>query len=189
MARISAKIRKPRKRPEKGKFPLDTILEKRGRGRPARLRPSAIRGRGDNYRWILNQVWERLWPLLSKAQIEEDIIKAVQEGARPYAQEFVPGLSNLILTVLREPKFPQRRQARINFLADSLAGLGPDHSAQLPRCLRRRARESDGQLYVFDWESATSRRERAVVHARQQLGREAGQRAAAMVGRQAVRGA
>jgi ribosomal protein L32 len=68
-------------------------------------------------------VWDRLWPVLSKAQTEEDVIKAVEEGASPYAQQFVPSLSNLILRVVREPKFPKRRKAQINFLADSLAGV------------------------------------------------------------------
>jgi hypothetical protein len=61
-----------------------TVLAKRGRGRPARVRPSEIRGRADNYRFIFSQVWERL----------------------------------------HDRKFPKRRQAQINFVADSLAGLG-----------------------------------------------------------------
>lgn len=124
MERISAKIRKPSKRTKKGKLPLDTVLKKRGRGRPARMRFSEIRGRADNYRSILNQVWERLWPLLSKAQAEADVVKAFQQGANPYAQQFVPAWANLVLEVLQDKKFPKRRQAQINFLADSLAGLG-----------------------------------------------------------------
>ena len=36
----------------------------------------------------------------------------------------MPALASLVLSVLREPGFPKRRQQRINFLADSLAGLG-----------------------------------------------------------------
>ena len=131
--------KKNKKRPNK---PLDTFSEKRGRGRPARMRASEIRGRADNYRWILNQLWDRLWPLLSQAQTEADIIKAFQEGASPYDREFSPGLAALTLRVLHEPKFPKRRDPQINFLADSLAGLGlvtPRRSRDI--CERHRAEE------------------------------------------------
>jgi hypothetical protein len=124
MARISAKIRKRSARGKKAKIPLDRFLEKRRRGRPAKVRPPEIRGRADNNRVIFNQVWKRLWPLLSKVQAEADVVKAFQEGANPYAQQFVPSWSNLVLEILHDRKFPKRRQAQINFLADSLAGLG-----------------------------------------------------------------
>ena len=62
--------------------------------------------------------------MLSKAQAEADMVEAFQQGANPYSQQFVPSLSNLALEVLYDRKFPKRRQAQINFLADSLAGLG-----------------------------------------------------------------
>src|SRR5947209_1179558 len=124
MARASAKIRTRTARPKKAKIPLDTVQKKRGGGRAARLEPSEIRGRADNYRWIFDQVWDRLWPLLSKAQTEEDAIKAFQEGASPYDRQFMPALAGLVIKVVHEPKFPKQRKAQINFLADSLAGLG-----------------------------------------------------------------
>ena len=141
MARLSAKIRKLSKRTEKGKLPLDTILKKRGRGRPARARASEIRGRGDNYRWILNQVWERLWPQLSKAQSKVNVINALQQGASPYDREFIP-IAEVVLRVLHDTKFPKRRAAQINFVADSLAGLGwisPRRSRDI--CGEERAKE------------------------------------------------
>ncbi len=127
---------------KKAKIPLDRLSAKRGRGRPANVRPSEIGGRGENFHDILDQVWERLWPLLSGAQAEEDVTKAFQKGARPYDREFVPSLSNLILKVLRERKFPKRRDARITFLADSLAGVGriaPRYSRDI--CQKERARK------------------------------------------------
>jgi hypothetical protein len=141
MARISAKIRDASKRTKKDKLPLDTTLKKRGRGRPARVRPSEIRGRGDNYRWILNQVWDRLWPQLSKAQNKADVINALQEGASPYDREFIP-IAELVPQVLHDTKFPKRRAAQINFVADSLAGLGwisPRRSRDI--CEEERAKE------------------------------------------------
>ncbi len=106
------------------KKPLDMVFPRRGRGRPARVRASEIRGRADNYRGILNEVWDRLWPLLSASNSEEDVIKAFHAGASPYDREFVPSLAGLVLRVLRDRKFPKRRDAQIGFVADSLAGLG-----------------------------------------------------------------
>jgi hypothetical protein len=102
----------------------DRVSQKRGRGRPSTVRPTEIVGRADNNRWILGQVWERLWPLLSKAASEEEVTRAFQEGAGPYVTQFVPAFSSLISEVLREKTFPQRRKPQINFLADSVAGLG-----------------------------------------------------------------
>jgi len=128
--------------PKRPKRTLDTFPEKRGRGRPVRVRFSEIRGRADNYRWIFAQVWDRLWPPLSRADSEQAVIKAFQEGANPYDREFVPGLAGLALRVLREPKFPKRREPQVNFLADSLAGVGlvtPRRSRDI--CEQERAAE------------------------------------------------
>jgi hypothetical protein len=115
---------KRKKFAKKQKEPLDTFSAKRARGRPPRMRFSEIRGRAGHFRWILNEVWDRLLPPLSAVQTEEDVIKAFQEGASPYERYFVPGMAALVLQVLRDPKFPKRRTAQANFLADSLAGVG-----------------------------------------------------------------
>lgn len=122
MARFPAKIgkhRSPVKRPKKG---LDTLQEKPGRGRPG-VRRSEIRGRADNYRWIFDQVWDRLWPLLSNAHTMEEVKTAFQRGASPYNREF-ERFAQLALEILREKRFPKLRRAQVNFLADSMAGLG-----------------------------------------------------------------
>jgi len=123
MARIPAKIQRRSVRAQKAKMALDKVFRKRGRGRPGVI-ASQVRGRGDNYRWILSQVWDRLWPLLAKAKTEGEVVKAFQEGARPYDREFVPALAGLVIKVINEPEFPKRRKPQINFLADSLAGVG-----------------------------------------------------------------
>jgi hypothetical protein len=106
------------------------------------MRPSEIVGRAGNFRYCLTQVWDRLWPLLSKAQNEEDVIKAFQEGASPYTKNFMPSLAALTLTVIREPRFPKRREPQANFLADSLAAMGvvtPRRSRDI--CAQERAKE------------------------------------------------
>ena len=106
------------------------------------MRPSELRGRADGYRFIFNQVWDRLWPRLSRALTDQEVIDSFLEGANPYAQQFVPGQANLILRVLGERKFPKRREAQVSFLADSLAALGdvaPRSSRDI--CQKERARE------------------------------------------------
>ena len=111
------KLEDATKSPQK---PLDTVPKKRGR--PTMVSATETRGRADNYRWILDRVWDRVWPALSTAQTAEDVISAFQE-ARPYEKEFMPDRASIILQVLRERWFPKRRKARVNFLADSIAGL------------------------------------------------------------------
>ena len=103
---------------------LDTFSEKRLRGRPARVLPAHLVGRARQNRSSLGRIWDRLWPRLSQAWTEQEVIDAFLENAQPYAQEFVPGLAKVIFRTLRERKFPKRQAAQINFLADSLAGLG-----------------------------------------------------------------
>jgi hypothetical protein len=123
-------------------IPLDSFSEKVGRGRPPRVGPTEILGRADNYRSILGQVWEGLWPRLSRAMTDQEIVDSFLEGATPYAQDFVPALAPLIARVLRDPKFPKRREAQINFFADSLAGLGyvaPRSSRDI--CQKERTKE------------------------------------------------
>jgi hypothetical protein len=115
----------------------------RGRGRPPTVIASAVYGRAENYRENLEQVWDRLWPLLSNAHSEGEVTKAFQDGARPYDQNFVPGLSALTLQVLRESTLPKRRKPLQRFLADSLAGVGvvtPRRSRDI--CAQERAKRA-----------------------------------------------
>jgi hypothetical protein len=96
----------------------------RDRGRPAKVRPSEVYGRAENFRGILDQVWDQLWPLLSKAQTDDDVTRAFHEGAHPYDQSFVPGQSELLLKILKESTFPKRPKSMQRFIADSVAALG-----------------------------------------------------------------
>lgn len=127
---------------KKTKNALDSFPMKRGRGRPPRVRPSEIRGRADNYRFIFNQVWGRLWPGLSRARTDQEVIDVFVAEAQPYAPNFMPSLATLVFQIVREPKFPKTEDARISFLADSLAGLGyvsPRSSRDI--CQKERTRE------------------------------------------------
>ena len=120
---------------------LDNISQKRRRGPKPEMPFTEIAGRSDSYRGILNQVWERLWPLLSNADTTEKVIEAFEKGANPYERNFVPDLAELTLRVMREPLFPKRGKAQANFLADSLAGVGvvsPRRSRDI--CAAERAR-------------------------------------------------
>lgn len=139
---VSAKMPNRKGSEKKLKKALDTFSERSGRGRPALVAPSVLRGRADSYRYIFGQVWDRLWPNLSQSRTEQEVTAAFEEGASPYAAEFVPVHAKLILRVLREPRFPKRREAQINFMADSLAALGevaPRSSRDI--CQKERAGE------------------------------------------------
>ena len=59
-----------------------------------------------------------------RAQTDKDVTKAFQDGASPNEREFLSPASLVPPDFLPDPKFPKTRQAQINFLADSLAGLG-----------------------------------------------------------------
>lgn len=130
---------KHKKAAEMPKNALDRFSTKRRRGRPPKVSASAIKGRADNYRGFLRNVWDRLSPRLLEAQTEEDVSRAC-EDAIPNAREFTPR-AQLIFSLVKDPKFPKRPQARINFLADSLASLGlvsPRRSRDI--CAEERAR-------------------------------------------------
>jgi hypothetical protein len=136
------KSQKPTQQPEKI---LDTFSEKRRRGRPPKIRPSEVVGRAQNYRMMLTKVWPKLRdPLLATGAVtEEDVTKAFETLAQPYARNFVPGLASYILEVIHERKFPTRPKAQVHFLADSLAGrpnVGPRRSRDI--CAEERAKES-----------------------------------------------
>jgi hypothetical protein len=111
---------KTEKTAKRVKKPLDTFSQNRGRGRPG-VRASEISGRAYNYHLIFSQIWDSVgWSLLV-ANTEEEVIKALEPTH--YKDEFAT-IASLVLQVLHDPKFPKRREARINFLADSLAGRG-----------------------------------------------------------------
>jgi hypothetical protein len=122
---------------------LDIESGKRGRGRPG-VRATEIQGRGDHYRIIFGQIWERLREPLLKARTKEEVAKVVEEYGSLCSQEFVPALSSLILKVIREPKFPKKPKAQTGFLADSLAGRGrisPRRSRDI--CERERSKSKN----------------------------------------------
>ncbi len=103
---------------------LDTVLtSKRGRGRPQKIPPSEVFNRAEDYRDTLGAMWDQLWPALSAAETQEDVVKAIQSCAPYQRGQFVPS-APLFLEVLKDRKFPKRRQTQINFLADSLAARG-----------------------------------------------------------------
>jgi hypothetical protein len=137
---FSAEMTKHNKSSETRNGSIDKVSPKRGRGRPPRVSASSIKGHADNYRGILHNVWDRLWPRLSEAQTTDEVAAAF-ENATPGGSEFTPHAA-LILSVLKDSKFPKRQEARINFLADSTAGLGlvtPRRSRDI--CAQERARE------------------------------------------------
>jgi hypothetical protein len=127
------------KKPQK---PLDAFSQKRGRGRPRKVRPSEIQGRAQNYRKIFGEIWGRLREPLLQATTEKEVTCVFDDPSIPYTQEFVPALNALILKVIHDPKFPKRPKPQIYFIADSLAGrcwVSARSSRDI--CAKERARE------------------------------------------------
>ncbi len=143
MGRTSVEVGKGANARKKEKNTLDTVSEKPGkRGRPPQIPATWVRGRADNYRRVFGQIWKHVWPGLSKAQTRQDVVLSflgAEVGA--YATDLVI-LADLILQVVQDRKFPKRkREAQINFLADSIAAHGmvaPRSSRDI--CERERAR-------------------------------------------------
>ncbi len=129
---------------------LDAVPGKTRRGPKARIAPSTVRGRADNYRVCLETVWPKLWPALEQARTESEVHAAL-ELAAPYHEYFLPHTAS-ILSVLREKRFPRTRRGRIHFLADSVAGLSvvtPRRSRDI--CAAERA-ATKKQGKILRWE-------------------------------------
>src|SRR5215467_10132568 len=108
---------------------------------------SVVVGRADNYRGILENVWDRFWPALSEAQTPEDVVEALKH-ARPCDREFEPWAS-LMLKARSDRNFPKRPRAQINFLADSIAALGtvtPRRSRDI--CMQERTKTKQAHHIV-----------------------------------------
>lgn len=145
------KRKKSAKAPE---IPLDTYRARRGRGRPERMPAGEIYGRSENYRdffWdkkidrkkqqvVRDRPHEWAERILKSAS-ETDLGDAL-EGAPPYVQGELRPFLSLILSVLREKTFPKSKEPQLNYLADSIAGLGhvsPRSSRDI--CSAERAKE------------------------------------------------
>jgi len=121
---------------------IDRFSEKREIGRPRKIQPNWVRGRADNYRYVFNQIWDRVGPRLVKAETRDDVLASFREAEiGGYELEFVR-MADLMLQIVKDTDFPKsRREAQINFLADSLGGQGvvtPRSSRDI--CARERTR-------------------------------------------------
>jgi hypothetical protein len=126
--------------------PLDRFSGKRARGRPPTIDPSWVRGSADRYRIWLERNWNEVRAPLLAAQTEQEVTNAFQSGESG-REEFVP-LVSVILGVLKDQKFPKRKKAQINFLADSIAG-GEVVTPRRSRDICAEERKADAQRYMI----------------------------------------
>mgnify|MGYP001608410579 CR=1 FL=1 len=115
-----AKRKKLTKSPRKT---LDIVSAKRRRGRPG-VRRSFVTGSAYDYGLVLEQHWDQLGLALLNVQTSEDVISAFDNVPEYVKNRFVPDRADEILRLLRDPKFPKKREAQIRFLGESLAGRG-----------------------------------------------------------------
>jgi len=120
---------------------LDHPSKKSRRGRPAHIEPFVVVGSADTYRLWFQQYWLKLRPRFLAARSAEDVRRAIDENAPDICVNLAPYLE-LILKILRDPRFPAVRSAsQIGFLADSLGGQGrvtPRRSREI--CVQERSR-------------------------------------------------
>jgi hypothetical protein len=128
---------------------LDSNSRKR-RGPRRQILPTTVIGRSDNYRETLQVIWDSIWPSLSVAQSAEDVSRAL-ENAPPYGRELA-AFAEAILGILKEKRFPKRRKARINFIADSIAGI-PNVSPRRSRdiCFEERAKKDGTRILRYEY--------------------------------------
>jgi hypothetical protein len=103
------------------KNPLDRVPRRQRRGRPPKIDPHFVRGSADTYRVLLERSWNELERLLVEPA-DQKICDLIQ-SAFPNNLD-PPRLASLIVEAMNEPTFPKRKRARINFIADSIAGHG-----------------------------------------------------------------
>jgi hypothetical protein len=128
--------------------PVDKVLQRRG-PKPTVV-PSALKGRSDSWRGILDRIWDEIESPLRAARSEDEVANAFNLAVRG-GTEFQPH-SAIILKVILDPNFPKLRNARINFLADSCAGLGivsPRRSRDICAAERKRMK---GEHRILQWE-------------------------------------
>jgi|HubBroStandDraft_2_1064218.scaffolds.fasta_scaffold10664_2 hypothetical protein len=120
----------------------DQRAKKPGRGRPCKIDPWIVVGTANVYRVQFEQFWPRLGDRLLAAQSPDEVDSALREGADGISATLHP-LSELILKVKNDPKFPRERSAsQIHFLADSLGAQGyvtPRRSREI--CAKERAKK------------------------------------------------
>lgn len=97
-------------------------------------------------------LWEKLYPQLKCATTVADVEHAFTSLRVDELHRFIPSLSSLIPTVIRDRQFPKTAPAQIRFFADSLAGRGkvsPRRSRDL--CVKLRA-EADSRHRILRFE-------------------------------------
>jgi hypothetical protein len=96
--------------------------KKKHRGRKQELPRNWVTGRAYDLSVQLKLVWLNLGVPLLAARTEEEVKAAFEENAKSYSSNFVPERVSDIFALIRDLKFPKRKEAQINFLADSLGG-------------------------------------------------------------------
>jgi len=127
---------KHKKTAKKHEITLDASGEGRGPGRPRKALAGEIYGRAENYR---THFWQHRYDKRKKESVREHpqewavrIVSATNEDDlrdalwdEPfYIQNQFGNILPLILSVLREKKFPKTVPAQLDYLADSLGARG-----------------------------------------------------------------
>ena len=147
IAGVDAIIGVPMKDRNKAKIPLDRISGRRGRGRPPQINPAIVRSYADRLRLTLDRGWDQLGEPLMGAQNEQEIANAIKNGL-PDCEHELLRFAPLILKVRKAQRFPKKRKAQINFLADSI-GAGGTVTPRRSRDICAKERAADANRHVI----------------------------------------
>jgi hypothetical protein len=107
-----------------GEKQLRKTVQKKRKGRPARIDPAIVVGSADTMRAWFQQFWPKLGPRILRATSAEAIESAINEDASSISNALAK-YSDMILQIVRDRRFPHAREkSQIQFLADSLGGQG-----------------------------------------------------------------
>jgi len=113
--------------------------DKRRRGRPYVIDPQTVIDSAETYGSWLRQFWPKLGHALLTARSPEGIAEAIEQHAPDLSASLAP-FPGLMLSILQDRRFPGvRKEAQIQFLADSMGGQGlitPRRSREI--CARER---------------------------------------------------
>jgi hypothetical protein len=99
-------------------------VTKKVRGRPPKIDPHFVTGNAQVFHAQFSQAWPSLGRQILTAESAAEVWEVVKSG-RGIISNDDRVFSQRIFEVVRDPKFPRlRTKAQIQFLADSLAGVG-----------------------------------------------------------------
>lgn len=110
---------------KQSKNALDTVLEKKPKGRKRRIDPRWVVGSADTYGVQFSNAWPKLGDQLLAAGAPEEVLSVLEQAGGLISGTIDLKFSTRVFEIIHDSKFPRARvKSQIRFLADSLGGSG-----------------------------------------------------------------